>query len=205
MDVQMPVMDGVEATRRIRQLPPPLNVLPILGLTANVMARERETYLAAGMNACLSKPIDWNEMNAAIAHYGDSAPSAARSVQAAGPLERPDDGEGAVLDAEKLERLMELAGDQAPDLIATGLDGHATSCERMLVPGATAEVIHHEAHKIKGSAGTLGLVALARLAAEIEASARQGDRPEHLLQELRPTLARTRAEIARLGLLQAAG
>jgi signal transduction histidine kinase/CheY-like chemotaxis protein/HPt (histidine-containing phosphotransfer) domain-containing protein len=202
MDVQMPVMDGVEATRRIRKLPPPLNEIPILGLTANVMAREREAYLAAGMNACLSKPIDWNEMHAAIAHHGGSAPNEVRSAQAAAPLETEDDGEGAVLDAEQLERLMQLAGDQAPDLIATGLDGQATSCERMLVPGATVEVIHQESHKIKGSAGTLGLVALARLAAEIEAIARQGERPEHLLQELRPTLARTRAEIARRRLLQ---
>ena len=195
MDVQMPVMDGVEATRRIRKMPPPLGAVPILGLTANVLARERETYLAAGMNACLSKPIDWNEIHAAIARHGGEAPALQPAHPASG------DG-GAVLDSGKLEELLQLVGDQTPDLIATGLDGHDSSCERMLSPGASAQVIHQEAHRLRGSAGTLGLVALARLAGAIETIAEQGGTPEHLLQELRPTLALTRAELARRGLLQ---
>jgi len=50
MDVQMPVMDGVEATQRIRRLPPPAGEVPVLALSANVMPAERERYMAAGMN-----------------------------------------------------------------------------------------------------------------------------------------------------------
>ena len=57
MDVQMPVMDGVEATRRIRALDEPCADIPIIGLTANVMAHQRKSYLAAGMNGVVGKPI----------------------------------------------------------------------------------------------------------------------------------------------------
>ncbi|MGO9443759.1 MAG: response regulator, partial [Thiobacillaceae bacterium] len=55
MDVQMPVMDGHEATRRIRELAPGL---PIIGLTAHALAEERERCSAAGMVDCVPKPID---------------------------------------------------------------------------------------------------------------------------------------------------
>jgi CheY-like chemotaxis protein len=62
MDVQMPVMDGIEATRRIRALPPPQGRQPILALTVNVMDDERRHCIAAGMNGVLTKPIDWERL-----------------------------------------------------------------------------------------------------------------------------------------------
>ena len=66
MDVQMPVMDGVEATRRVRALPPPACRVPIVGLTANVLEEERRRYLAAGMDRCLTKPVAWPELFARL-------------------------------------------------------------------------------------------------------------------------------------------
>ena len=57
MDVQMPVMDGVTATRHIRGMPGPASRLPIVALTGNVMPGHRAEYLAAGMTAYLTKPI----------------------------------------------------------------------------------------------------------------------------------------------------
>ena len=57
MDVQMPRMDGVEATRQIRALPAPLSSIPIVGLTANVMLHQWKTYRAAGMDGIACKPI----------------------------------------------------------------------------------------------------------------------------------------------------
>ncbi|MFP5514065.1 MAG: PAS domain S-box protein [Alphaproteobacteria bacterium] len=57
MDVQMPVMDGVTATRHIRAMPGPASSLPIVALTGNVMPGHRAEYLAAGMTAYLTKPI----------------------------------------------------------------------------------------------------------------------------------------------------
>ena len=57
MDVQMPVVNGLEATRRIRQLPDPVCHTPIMALTANAMHEERAQYLDAGMDGYASKPI----------------------------------------------------------------------------------------------------------------------------------------------------
>ena len=75
MDVQMPVMDGLEATRRIRALPAPAGNIPILALTAGVMQVEVERCLQAGMNAHLAKPLEKSKLLAAIGRWA-----------------RPDDG-----------------------------------------------------------------------------------------------------------------
>ena len=66
MDVQMPVMDGVTAAQRIRELSSPVSDVPIIALTANAMHGDRERYLAAGMNGYVTKPIDRRELLAEI-------------------------------------------------------------------------------------------------------------------------------------------
>jgi PAS domain S-box-containing protein len=57
MDVQMPVMDGIEATRHIRTLPAPLGRVPIIAMTANAMAHQQASYITAGMNGAVAKPL----------------------------------------------------------------------------------------------------------------------------------------------------
>jgi CheY-like chemotaxis protein len=57
MDIQMPVMDGVEATRRIRALPAPKGRTPIVATTANVMPEQVATYRASGIDGVVAKPI----------------------------------------------------------------------------------------------------------------------------------------------------
>ncbi len=66
MDVQMPQMDGTEATKRIRSLPNKISQIPIIAMTANAMQGDRETYLEGGMNDYVSKPIDQRELVNAI-------------------------------------------------------------------------------------------------------------------------------------------
>jgi signal transduction histidine kinase/CheY-like chemotaxis protein len=66
MDIQMPVMDGVEATRRLRALDGPNARVPVIALTANVLEDQRQTYREAGMDAEVAKPVDPQSLLAAI-------------------------------------------------------------------------------------------------------------------------------------------
>jgi signal transduction histidine kinase/ActR/RegA family two-component response regulator len=66
MDVHMPEMDGIEATRRIRQLPGTSSKVPIIALTADAMSGDREKVLKAGMNDYATKPIEPSELFASI-------------------------------------------------------------------------------------------------------------------------------------------
>lgn len=86
MDVSMPVMDGPAAAREIRKLPAPIGETPIIALTANAMAGDKERYLADGMNDYVSKPIDLDLLLAAIARQ---APGVAitRELRRAAPEE----------------------------------------------------------------------------------------------------------------------
>ncbi|NPU94588.1 MAG: response regulator [Gammaproteobacteria bacterium] len=69
MDCQMPVMDGFEATRRIRQLPPPVGQVPIIAVTANALETDRQNCLGAGMNGYLKKPVDIEALRASLQPY----------------------------------------------------------------------------------------------------------------------------------------
>jgi PAS domain S-box-containing protein len=83
MDVQMPEMDGIEATRRIRALPPPTGTTPIVAMTANAMRGDRERLIAAGMTDYVSKPIDKIELFLAIARATGTPASAAGPAETA--------------------------------------------------------------------------------------------------------------------------
>ncbi len=71
MDIQMPVMDGVEATRAIRRLPGGAGAVPIVAVTANTLPEQLESYEQAGMNDCLPKPLRMLELLATVARWVD--------------------------------------------------------------------------------------------------------------------------------------
>ena len=88
MDSQMPGIDGVEATRLIRALPPPKNAITIIALTANAMVGASEQYRAAGMDDYVAKPIDVELLRAKLAalagRQARSCDSDAAKARAAG-------------------------------------------------------------------------------------------------------------------------
>jgi CheY-like chemotaxis protein/HPt (histidine-containing phosphotransfer) domain-containing protein len=69
MDVHMPIMDGIEATRRIRAMPGAKARLPIVAMTADAMEGARERFLAAGMNDYIGKPINSDAFRAVVRHW----------------------------------------------------------------------------------------------------------------------------------------
>jgi HPt (histidine-containing phosphotransfer) domain-containing protein len=159
------------------------------------MAQERESYLAAGMDACLTKPIDWPQLFAAVEEHEappvESAPAQQAAADAAGaPL----------VDAATHATLLDMAGpEHLAEWLQVGLQAYEEGCAAMA--GADAARIAAEAHKIKGSAGTLGLPALHRAARELEQSAHDGTPAEPQLQALRSVLERTRAALVAQRLL----
>ncbi|OYX95099.1 MAG: hybrid sensor histidine kinase/response regulator, partial [Caulobacter sp. 35-67-4] len=79
MDIQMPGMDGVEATRRIRALGGEIGATPILAMTANALAHQQASYLAAGMNGAVAKPLSPAALIQTVSAALDSAEDAQQS------------------------------------------------------------------------------------------------------------------------------
>jgi len=81
MDVMMPVMDGLEATRQIRAQNEPVAKIPIIALTANAMKGDRETYLGSGMDGYVSKPLSASDLFTALSEHIQITPQASASGQ----------------------------------------------------------------------------------------------------------------------------
>ncbi len=172
MDMRMPGMDGLEATRQIRALKGPRGQVPIIAMTANALTADIERCLAAGMDDHVAKPVTPEALFTAIARR--AAPPAVPvqppplPVSAQPPLvetERLDEYRR-VIGADRLGRLIDLFADQAPGLIESVVRAaDAGQIERLM--GA--------AHDLKSASGNLGLARLSEQARVIEAACRGAD------------------------------
>ncbi|HWL83636.1 MAG TPA: ATP-binding protein [Roseomonas sp.] len=152
MDLQMPVMDGLEATRRIRALPAPRNGVPVLAVTASAMPEQVEACHAAGMDGHLAKPIDRETLLRMIQRFAEAHPGqTGRSVAGTGaPAMLLDRTVGDVLVAE--------LGDAAPAVLqqfVVELESGQESLAALLAEPDT-EAIRAANHRLAGVARTMG-------------------------------------------------
>jgi CheY-like chemotaxis protein/HPt (histidine-containing phosphotransfer) domain-containing protein len=187
MDMQMPEMDGYEATRTIRQNPE-FRDLPIIAMTANVMAGDREKCLEAGMNDHVAKPIEPDKLFKTLAQWiapreseaprAELEPSGKKIAEDSlpGSLEGIDIEEGVrrVGGNRKLYRklLVEFYQDHREDVYAI----------RQALDQDDLETAQRIAHTIKGVSGSIGAGDLHRDAESLDAALKEGQ------QDLYPEL-----------------
>ncbi|MBK7002580.1 MAG: response regulator [Rhodoferax sp.] len=191
MDIQMPEMDGLEATRCIRALPEFQN-LPIIAMTANAMAGDRQRSLDAGMNDHLTKPIDQVLLQDMLAHW--IKPRARQAVPA--PLVPVQEVTAPTSDyaptddasSQKLPSIPGLDARLGLQHIGGSVQTYGLLLKQFLTANANdalrvGEAIEQGrlpearriAHTIKGTAATLGAQGLSALAATLETALRGGD------------------------------
>jgi signal transduction histidine kinase/CheY-like chemotaxis protein/HPt (histidine-containing phosphotransfer) domain-containing protein len=171
MDIQMPRVDGVEATRRIRAAGGPRSRVPIVALTAHAIASEREAYLAAGLDDYLSKPFKPAALREIISRW------TREEDEATAPVSGPNDMPPELIDAARLQDLAQIISPAAlHELFGTWV-GNTTECIKRISGLAEAPDVMglaEEAHKLAGSAGNFGATRLATLARELEEACRGG-------------------------------
>lgn len=188
LDVHLPGISGVELCREIRQRPGPNRQVRIVALTASVQPSVVRGYLQAGMQGILGKPLQLESLRQVLAGQAQ--------------LPQADTEEG-LLDQGLLDTHRSLLGEQKLhsllQVLADALDQQLPLLTDALAAEDCTEV-QHLAHRLAGSADSLGFCALARVLREVEEAAQQTDRPAltALAARLHPSWQQSRALLQQL-------
>lgn len=171
MDIQLPGMDGVEATTRIRQMDKGKH-LPIIAVTANALPGDKESYLAAGMDDYLSKPVDPPELYHLLEQWGHSCRLADTIIP---PVSRFEFLFNGGIDTERaLHHLMnnETLYKRLLERFARERANFPAQLEALLKTDLTSAL--NQVHSLKSLAGSLGMLQLESLALHLETQLRVG-------------------------------
>ncbi|HQJ88573.1 MAG TPA: response regulator [Methanoregulaceae archaeon] len=195
MDVQMPEMDGLEATRRIRAGFPPERQPFIVALTANALVGDRERCLEAGMDEYIAKPIRSEDLVRVLSGLTVSPTSAPVDAPPAGGAGGEEPAEEPVLDEGALERLTGSLGEEGPHLLEELMGDLEVEVPGQLgaigeaVDRGDAATVRRISHTLKSTAALFGGMRLSGTMRTIEALALDGR-----IEEVRPLLVRARDE-----------
>jgi PAS domain S-box-containing protein len=225
MDVQMPEMDGLEATREVRSSFDPACQPRIIALTADAMKEDRERCLAAGMDDYVSKPIQVNELISALnrtplsTFHGPMLPQSTGSVV---PKEHfPSKGQPAklsesatddvqpsaqVLDGSALKRLRDTLGKQADILLPTLVKSFIDDGTRLLNEASralqqkNAQDLRRAAHTLKSNGATFGAMTLSTVAKQLEQLGREGqfEGAAELIERVGQEFVKAKTELEKL-------
>lgn len=195
MDVQMPVMDGLQATLAIRQLPD-LQTVPIIAMTANAYDEDRQKCLNAGMNDHLPKPISPDQLYGMLINWLEPVPRESQAIS--GIADRVQAGRASQTapawpSSAVIEKLSLIPGLDIPTGLQM-LQGDAELLIRTLgqfielyehfaiqilkaVQQRDLLAVQHKAHALRGSAGTLGALSILEAATALEKMARDNQSP----------------------------
>jgi PAS domain S-box-containing protein len=177
MDISMPEMDGLEATKHIRALDGDVSKIPIIALTAYALDEDRQTALTAGMDEFVAKPVSRLELARAISRQSESRKNGSAASER-------DPKDGASFDMSVFNTVV---GGMSPDTRKNALSAFGSELEtwtRQVVEAAKDNDIRSlekSSHSIKGVAGTFGASALQALAARVNTYARV-NKPERALE-----------------------
>jgi signal transduction histidine kinase/CheY-like chemotaxis protein len=181
MDCQMPEMDGFEATRAIREREGSGPRTPIVAMTANAMAGDRERCLDAGMDSYLTKPVRPDELTAAVSQWlplseisGASTEVPAAKLPAEPAASEQEDADEVLVDRAQLDELRAIGGAGGEGFVVELVGMFLTEGQLELgrindaVDSGEPGAVMQAAHRLKGSALNLGCVSLAVAAEAVE-------------------------------------
>jgi CheY-like chemotaxis protein len=196
MDVQMPVMGGIEATQRIRQLAGAAAGVPIVAMTAHAMDDCRERCMAAGMDDYLAKPFARDDLLAIVRRWSGAHPIAKPESPAA-DVAVPA---AVLIDEVALTAFADSVAVALPGLIDAYLVGSAQMAASIETATADADfmALAKAAHDLIATAGNFGARELQSLATRLERASRAGAEAEvlALAAEVGPAASRTAAAMS---------
>ncbi len=187
MDVQMPDMDGFEATQKIRALEGEQRHTPVVAMTAHAMPEDRQRCLDAGMDDYLSKPLDAHKVFETIERWTDTLGEYVAKGEQAGPLPPPLDPD-AVFDSQNALSRFGYDRDFFRTLLEDFLQTLPQKMEtmRMALEQGKPDILSYQAHNLKGVAANFGAMRLSNLAHKLDEASKAGemDQAASLIKEI---------------------
>ena len=182
----MPVMDGFQSTNAIRRLEVESGdeAVPIIAVTANALAGDREKCIAAGMNDYLSKPYTMERLHNVLAKYlpGDTMSPQGASEATTNKIPAPEPRNSTIaIDPGALDELSQIQKGGSGDLVERVVLAYLESSARLIaelqsaVESSDADSVRTSAHALKSSSANVGALNLAKLCKQMEDKGREED------------------------------